>query len=51
MKTKTIATVYVPAIAASTGWVRCAKTIHISSNTPAWMVRIIDEWGKATHHN
>lgn len=50
MKSKIIASVYVPAIGAPTGWIRSAKTIHITNHTPAWMVRIIDEWGKASQH-
>jgi hypothetical protein len=44
MKYALIASVTIPAIATPTGWARTAKTIYISTITPVWMVRIIDEW-------
>jgi hypothetical protein len=43
MKYTLIASVMIPAIAAPSGWARVAKTFHISSTTPVWMVRMLDE--------
>lgn len=42
-----IATVRVTAVGSQVGWIRTAKTVHITNTTPGWMVRILDEWGKA----
>ena len=43
MKYTLIASVMIPAIATPTGWARTAKTFYISTTTPVWMVRILDE--------
>ena len=43
MKYQLIASVMIPAIATPTGWARTAKVFHISSSTPVWMVRMLDE--------
>lgn len=40
-KHKTIARLIVPAIGASTHWVRTMKTIYVSQHTPKWMLDII----------
>jgi len=45
MRYTPIAILHVPAVGSPTGWFRSAKTIYISAYTPAWLVRIIDEWG------
>lgn len=46
MPYKPIAQLTIPAIATTIGWVRTAKRITISTTTPAWMVRILDEYSR-----
>ena len=43
MKYQLIASVMIPAMATPTGWIQTAKTFYISTTTPVWMVRILDE--------
>ena len=41
-----IASITIPAIATPSGWARIAKTFYISTSTPVWMVRMLDEFVK-----
>ena len=36
-----IATLIVPAVATTLGWMRSAKTVHITDTTPAWMLKTV----------
>ena len=44
MKQPIIATLTVPAVATTLGWMRLAKTVHITDTTPAWMVRTVTDF-------
>jgi|CXWL01.1.fsa_nt_gi hypothetical protein len=46
MHYKPIAQLMIPAIATTIGWVRTAKRITISTTTPVWMVRILEEYSR-----
>ena len=39
-----IASITIPAIATPSGWARTAKTFYITTSTPDWMVKMLDEF-------
>lgn len=41
-----ITSITIPAIATTTGWARTAKTFYITTSTPVWIVRMLDEFMK-----
>jgi hypothetical protein len=41
---KIITTVFLPAIGSNLGWIRTAKTIHVTTHTPVWMVRVLNDY-------
>lgn len=44
MKYTLVASVMIPAIATPTGWARSSKVFHITTSTPVWQVRMLDEF-------
>lgn len=44
MKYQPIASIKIPAIANTLGWIRTAKYVTISTATPAWQVRMLNEF-------
>lgn len=46
MKYTPIASLTIPAIASTTGWVRCAKRVTISKHTTPWMIKVLEAYSK-----
>lgn len=44
MKYQPVASIVIPALANTFGWIRTAKYVTISATTPAWQVRILNEF-------
>lgn len=44
MKHPSIACIVIPALANTLGWIRTAKYVTISASTPAWQVRMLNEF-------
>lgn len=44
MKPQPLASIIIPALANTLGWIRTAKYVTISTSTSAWQVRMLNEF-------
>lgn len=49
MKSQPLASIVIPALANTLDWIRTAKYVTISAATPAWQVRMLNEFVRGVH--